>query len=177
MATDYTRDEIDVVIDLIRSDNENKALSGVLVSFGNPNAFSPTEQINRNTLLIATAKPGYLYRGSQTFYYNRVPLDKFYEQDVHDITFDEEGKRFISDILPELNERLGINLTADKILDSRIPAIPENFAGVDVLVQVLPTSLVYLDSLLVRIGRSDNDLFKVIVDPEMDGLEYSPPVD
>lgn len=175
MATDYTRDEIDVLIDLIRRDNSNKILHPLMVSFGNPQVFTPTVQIDRNTMIVATARPGYQYRGSQTFYYNRVPLSKFVEPGVTDLTFDPFGKQFVSDLLPELNERLGTNLTANRIIDFNLPSIQDDAGGEDVLIQVLPASLVYKDSLLVKIVRDSNDLYFAIPDPQMDGLVYAAP--
>lgn len=175
MATDYTRDEIDVLIDLIRRDNSNKILHPLMVSFGNPNTFNPTPEIARNSMVVATARPGYQYRGSQTFYYNRVPLNKFVDVGITDLDFKEEGKTNISDLLPELNERLNINLSANRIIDSGLPVIPEGVASVDVLIQVLPTSLVYKDTLLVRLVRPDNDLAVIIRRPKLDGLTYQPP--
>ena len=175
MATDYTRDEIDVLIDLIRRDNSNKALSNVMVTFGNPGVFSPTPQINRNTLMVATARPGYMYRGSQTFYYNRVPLNEFVEVGVTNLDFDPVGKFFISDLLPELNRRLNINLKAERIIDGTLPVIPDNATEVGVQIQVLPTSMVYLGALLVKLKRDDNDLVVAIPDPMMDGLTYAAP--
>lgn len=178
MATDYTRDEIDVVIDLIRRGNGNKALSNVMVTFGNPNVFTPTEEINRNTLIVGTARPGYLYRGSQSFYYNRVPLTKFVEPGVTNLDFDPDGKLKISDILPELNERLGINLKPDRIIDSGLPVLGENETSVDVQIQVVPISMVYVGNLLVKLKRAENDLVVAIPDPIMDGLVYeAPPMD
>lgn len=175
MATDYTRDEIDVLIDLIRRDNSNKALHPLMVGFGNPQVFTPTVEIDRNTMIVATARPGYQYRGSQTFYYNRVPLSKFVEPGVTDLTFDPFGKQFVSDLLPELNERLGTNLTANRIIDFNLPSIQDDAGGEDVLIQVLPASLVYKDSLLVKIVRDSNDLYFAIPDPQMDGLVYAAP--
>lgn len=178
MATDYTRDEIDVVIDLIRRDNSNKALSNVMVTFGNPNVFTPTEEINRNTMVVGTARPGFMYRNSQSFYYNRVPLTKFVEPGVTNLDFDPDGKLKISDILPELNERLNINLEADRIIDSGLPVLGDQEVSVDVQIQVLPTSMVYLGNLLVKLKRADNDLVVAIPDPILDGLVYAaPPMD
>lgn len=175
MATDYTRDEIDVVIDLIRRGNGNKALSNVMVTFGNPNVFTPTPEIDRNTLVVGTARPGFMYRGSQSFYYNRVPLTKFVEPGVTNLDFDPDGKLKISDLLPELNERLSINLKSNRIIDSGLPVLGEDDVSVDVQIQVLPISMVYLGNLLVKLKRPDNDLVVAIPDPVLDGLVYAPP--
>jgi len=178
MATDYTRDEIDVVIDLIRRDNGNKPLSNMMVTFGNPNVFDPTEEIDRNTLVIGTAIPGFKYRNSQSFYYNRVPLTKFVDPGVTNLDFDPDDKLRVSDLLPELNERLNINLKANRIIDSALPVLGEDDVSVDVQIQVLPISMVYLGNLLVRLTRPNNDLVIAIPDPELDGIVYeAPPLD
>jgi hypothetical protein len=177
MDIDYTRSEVDVLIDLIRNDNGNKPLSSAQVTFGTPTTFNPLPTVNRNTVIMATAIPGLGFRDSTSFYYNRVRLIDFIPPNAPSIlTFDKGEYTVLSDLLPELNERLNTNITADKIIEQTLPALSgddEDFVSVDLVMR--PNSVVYLGQLTLKVTRSLVDLATLITIPNLSGLTYSPP--
>lgn len=175
MTIDYTRNEIDILIDLIRDDNSRKTLTTGQVTFGSPSEFAPIEGVDRNTVIIATAISGRGYTGSQPFYYNRLPLSAFVPTgDPEVLTFQKGDRVKLSELLPEINARFKINLTADKIVDANLPDISEIDAD-DIQLAMQPNSLVYTDTLMLRIENDLTPLSEVITKPDLDGLEYEPP--
>jgi len=177
MAIDYTRNEIDLLIDLIREDNERKPLTTGQVTFGAPNNYTPTQGVNRNTSIIATAIAGRGYSGSQTFYYNRVALSRFvpeYPVDILDFETSEYTK--LSQLLPELNERLKIKLTADKIVDATLPVFDDDSPTyIDVPLTVAPNSLCYTGTIILRVHPDWIPLSDVIISRDYDALIYAAP--
>lgn len=178
MAIDYTRNEVDVLIDLIRTGNARKPLSTAQVTFGSPQVFTALPSVNRNTVVMATAIPGRGYKDNAAFYYNRVPLPAFVPPDQADILTFEAGEfTTLSELLPELNERLSINLTPAMIYEASLSSFPirdgEDFQ--EVVLKVRPNSLVYLEQLTIKLARSLIDLTVAIPDPTLDGLIYASP--
>lgn len=172
MAIDYTRNELDIVIDLIRQDNENKRLTVGQVTFGPPNVFTPTEVIARDTVILATSVPGKGYKGPQTFYYNRVPLIDFVDQTIPDqLTFEIATETTLADLLPQINTRYSINLTIDKIVNKDIPPY-DNTGFAEVVLTAVGTSLVYEDSITLEITQLKIPLSSVILYTALTGFAY-----
>lgn len=150
MPIDYTRGEINVVIDLIRQDNLNRPLSPGQVTFGSPSIFIPVTGVDRNTVVRATAIPGRGFRNSQTFYYNRVKLEDFVDGDLPDqLVYDIDGEATLSDLLPAINERYSINLTVDRIINKTLPEFVDGQA--DVILGVVPASMVYIGTITLHL--------------------------
>lgn len=175
MAIDYTRNELDVLIALIRQDNGNKPLSASQVTFGNPNVMTAQPNVNRNTLVVATAIADRGYSGSQTFYYNRLPLSVFIDEDTMSKTFKITKEKLLSELLPEINRRYKINLTVDKIVDKALPSFEDDTrAYVDLELKASPMSLVYLDSIVLRIEPEVVALKAAVAQTQLTGLTYDP---
>ena len=178
MPTDYTRSEIEVVVDLIRKDNQDRPLTSGQITFGRPSVFTPIPGFDRNTIVVATSIPGRGFRGNQTFYYNRVPLSKFVPPDSPEILyFDDSELTKVSELLPELNRRLKTNITPDKVIEQNLPVFgegdPRPYADVSLMMR--NESLVYTDQVILRILRGDIDLTTIIPVTELTGLTYAPP--
>lgn len=180
MAIDYRRSELECLIDLIRQDNQNKALSSNQVTFGVPNALTPEPEQEKNTVIVATAIPdrGFL-PSSHPFYYTRLPLSEFVDPASGIPVFNKGDAQVLSELLPQINEALKINLTPEKIFDQQLPAFePEdNEFYVDIQLKVRPTSLVYLDAIAIRIVGPLIPLPSVITELTLPGLTYAPPVE
>ena len=178
MATDYTLDEVSVVIDLIREHNPGQVLTPSLVTFGFPNVNVPSQAFPRNTLIVATAIPGRRYTGSQSFNYDRVAISKFVDPRLPDqTTFKVTNERTLVDLLPLINERFSINLTADKIVNRNIPDFQDEGIGeFDLQLQIAPNSMVYMDAMVIKLVPERMPLSAVIVNRTLGGLTYQPPV-
>ena len=179
MANDLTKLPKEVVIDLINTDN-GTSLTSALVSLGVPIVATG----GLNTSVTVTAAPGSGYKGSQTVTYNRLALqadiaDKFLAQTAtppRDLIFQIGDAKKISDIIPELNTRLNINLTVDDFIDGDLPA----FAGTvneshDVQVVAHQDSLCYTSSLTFTLKAEEIELSSVITTTALNGLVYTPP--
>lgn len=178
MTIDYTRNEIDVLIDLIRDDNNRRTLTTGQATFGRPNVFTPVPNVDRNTVVIATAIADRGYSGSQKFYYNRQPLQKFVPGDDPDVlTFPQGTATKLSQLLPELNRRLNIKLTPEKIVEQTLPVFTndDHHDTAEVVLSMQSDSLVYINQLTLVIKRPTQLLINAIPDPDMDGLYYAPP--
>lgn len=145
MATDYTKDELEIVVGLVREENENKPLTLDQVTFSEPQAIVPNP---KNTMVAISAVPRMGYGGSQVFYYDRVPLTDFLQEGVDTITIQKGSENLLSELLPRINERLAIKLAADKIEDQLLPVSEE---PVIVTLAVRNTSHVYSGSIRLRV--------------------------
>jgi|SRR5690554_1458553 len=175
MSNDFTKREVEVLIEQIVRDNPGYPLTPAMVTFGTPYVFTPTDRIPRNTSIVATAIEGAGYEGSTTFYYNRVALTDFVDWGVTDLTFVVDGERFFSDLLPQINARLNIRLDPERMFDEPLPDFsPGQPQAVDVTITARPDSLCYIGSLTIRVVNSGIELEDVILDTALDGLEYVP---
>jgi hypothetical protein len=177
MATDYTLDEDSVVIDLIRTQNPGQVLTSSLVTFGFPNVNVPSQQFPHDTLIVATAIPGRRYSGSQSFNYNRVPIAEFVDPRLpNQTTFVIANERTLADLLPVINERYDIRLTADKIINHSIPNFQDQgIAEFEVELEIAPNSKVYKDAMVIKLVPELIPLSAVIKNRHFDGLTYQPP--
>lgn len=176
MTTDYTRDEDTILVNLIREKNPNQVLTTSLVTFGFPNVHTPTPQEDRNTVIVGTSVPGRRYTGSHAFYYNRQPLSAFVNPHLDDqTTFIIDGERSLVALLPRINERYNINLTADRIEDRAIPDLQAG--GIDELqvpLTVTSSSRVFLGSITLILKPELIPLASVIKIKRGAGLTYTP---
>ncbi|MNF64210.1 hypothetical protein D3C85_249410 [compost metagenome] len=175
MAIDYTRSEIDVVIDLIRQDNQNRTLTSSQVTFGTPSVYTPIPGVDRNTLMVGTAVAGRGYEGSQSFYYNRVRLVDFVDPESMSLEFTITDEVNLSDLLPAINERLNINLTASKIIDKPLPDLSAHLSA-NIELKVTFDSMVYLGSLILEVQPNLIPLSAYLPVTELNGLTYEPGV-
>jgi hypothetical protein len=155
------------------------ALTPELVSFGLPSQASGGTY---NTDITVTAVEGSGYIGAEVINYNRLHLqaeiaDAFVAsgQD-RNLEFSVGNATKIADIVPEINQRFGINLTAADFTDGDLP----EFTGVanethNVQVIANADSLCYRGSFTFILKAEDVLLSSVIVEKTMNGLTYAPP--
>lgn len=174
MTIDYTQPEIKCLIDLIRQDNGNKSLTAAQVTFGTPSVYTPIPGVTRNTIIVGQATAISGMEGNQSFYYNRIPLIDFINPLSMSTLFEIDGETKLSDLLPAINARFNINLSASKIYDLSLPS----FAGNDtpsVQLKVTPDSMVYLGQITLTIKATNPDLADYLPVTELQGLTYEPP--
>lgn len=175
MQSDFTKREVEILIDLIKADNGGKALSPAQITFGLPYAYTPTAQIPRNTVIVGTAVEGGLYEGSQTFYYNRVHLDEFVEWGVTNLTFVVNEERYFTDLLPEINQRLNIRLEEERVYNALLPDFsPGKPQIATIRLEANPDSICYLGSININLVNSGIDLKDLLWDTSLSGLTYEP---
>jgi hypothetical protein len=180
MADNLTLAPKEVLCALINRNNtaQGAALTPALVDFGLPTQSAGA----KNTDITVTAVVGSGYSGAEVINYDRVHLqtdvaDAFVASGAgRDMVFAVGDATLISEIVTELNARLGINLTADDFVDGSLP----EFTGaaneeLDVQVVAKADSLCYRGSLTFKLKAEDIPLSSVIVTKVLNGLTYAPP--
>lgn len=178
MANDLTKAPKQIILDMVNA----KTAAGFTEESFTWAGLPVVEGTGKNTSLTLTAAPGSGYKNSRVIRYIRPHLGS----DVGAAYIASGGKRDlifsvgdavkISDMIPELNARLGINLTGDDFTDGDLPAFTGEVNETHpVQVVVKADSLIFTGSLTLTLKADDIDLAVAIPDVEMDGLTYGAP--
>lgn len=151
---DFTLNEPDVLVGLIRRDNGGQILTAGQIRFGLPQVFVPMPTVQRNTQIIVDALEGSLYTGSRAFFYDRVDINAFTANHTVDLTFTITNETVVTDLLPALNQRLGVNIAYDSVINDPLPLLSLSDPITTFPIRIAPTSLVYLGELVVILKRS-----------------------
>lgn len=173
MATDYTKLPEQIIVDLINEFNPGLSLTTELVTFGLPTA-ATGQTPARNTDLTVTAVPGSGYKNFKALQYNRVDLAVI--PGTRSVEFPAGDATLISEMIPEINVRFGLNITEVDYVDGPLPT----FTGVpneklDFQLSANADSLVYIGSVILKLHAEDIDLAVVISNPVLNGLVYVQP--
>ena len=180
MADNLTLPPKEVICALINAQNvaTGAAFTPELLEFGIPSQSTQS----RNTDLTVTAVEGSGYVGDVVLNYDRLHLqtqiaDAYVASSAErNLVFPVGNAANISDMIPEINARLNINLTPDDYTDGVLPS----FTGVpneelDVQVVVKADSLCYRGSMTFKLKSEDIELSTVIVNKTLSGLTYQAP--
>lgn len=171
MATDFTKDSQSIIVDLINDKNPGLGLTPALLTFGVPAAYSGAE--SRNTKLTVEAAAGSGYSGDRDLFYNRLDLSVVVgsKSDV----FSLGNAVNISDLIPEINTRYGINLTTDDYTDAALPTFTDEVPNENkpFTIVVKAGSLIWLNQLTLQLQRNDIPLSTAIADNVLDGLVWA----
>jgi hypothetical protein len=173
MATDFTKAPKQIILDLINEKNPSLGLTEELVTFGAPAVYSGAE--NRNTkLTLAAVEPSSGYSGSRDIFYNRVDISVV--PGTRSKVFSLGNAVNISDLIPEINARYGINLTADDYTDAALPTFTDQVPGEekDFTITITAGSLVWTNSVTLQLQRNDIPLEDAIAENILDGLVWTP---
>jgi hypothetical protein len=119
MATDLTKQPLEILVDLINATN-GCALTEDDIFFGPPVALSNS---NRNTAMRITAKPNSLYDGSRDVTYDRIDMATI--PGPRSATFHLDGARTVSDLVPKLNVTYQLNLQPEDYYDDILPDLSQ----------------------------------------------------
>lgn len=181
MANDLTKAPKQIILDLVNAKTGKGFTEAMFDWVGK----TVVEATGKNTSLTLTAVEGSGYTGEQTIHYNRPHLGTDVgaafvasgnAQNPRDLVFTIGDGTKKSSLIPEINSRLGINLTTDDYEDGDLPT----FSGElneehDVQIVVKADSLIFTGSITIQLKAEDIDLATAIPDVEMDGLVYAPP--
>lgn len=171
----------EVLVALINRTNTavGAALTAASVDFGLPTQSSGGTY---NTDITVTAVDGSGYSGMESINYNRLHLqseiaDPFVASGVdRNLEFSIGNATMIGGIVPAINARFGINLTAEDFIDGALPTFtggPNETHDVQVIANA--DSLCYRGSFTFTLKSEDILLSTVIVEKVMNGLTYAPP--
>lgn len=173
-VSDFTKLPEAILIDLINFDN-GTSLTPSLLSFGSPHALANDTHL-RNTSLQVTANPISNYTGSVVVYYNRIDLSVV--PGVRSVDFLlPDTVSMVSDIIALINSRFSIRLTSADYQNDTLTELTDSFVQLAILAE--PTSLVWINSLNIRIKRavsSTVDLSNLLTVRDLDVFVYVPPV-
>lgn len=163
---DWTKTEPQILVDMLKADNKAVNLDEEMLSFGVPEAINLINGQTHNTKVLVTATPLAPFYGSQYHYYHRVDINEFVFPGITNLIFYiyEQGDK--ESLAAEINRRLGINISADK-LDIEIPTSPTE--EVDLIIK---DSLCYMGELKLRYDFYVPELPHVIKKVDLDGFFY-----
>lgn len=170
VVTDFTKAPEQIITDLINFDN-GTTLDPATLLFSDVTASSGT----RNTSVLVSANNTSLYAGSVTLFYNRIDLATI--PGIRDVNFEIGSRTKMSEIIPDINARFGINLTPADYKEEILPL----FSGNNPLekkyfdVDALPGSLIFIGELGLTITRGPLLLSTIILNRVLNGLTYIQP--
>lgn len=163
----------DQVFRMVSRNNPDWAFKPADFTIGVPQAVSTG---TRNTSVVLTAAPGGNYEGTDTVYYNRLQLEKFFPggatlDALPLVVVDKLGD--YAAVLTQLNTDFELLLSSDDV----VLAKSVNQSGVvayqeRVTVKATPTSLAYMGTFDLVVKQRYIPLADVITTTQMSGLDY-----
>lgn len=130
----------EILVELINADDSlNVTVDDV--TFGNPQRVT-TPSPQRNTRLQITANTESGFYGVKTINYNRMHISE-----VGTIEVERGAANNHIALLPAINTKYGLFLTAEDIIDQVIP--PEQTGLITVVLQINPNSLTFYDGAVI----------------------------
>lgn len=164
---DWTQSEEQIIVDMIRADNEDKPLTTDMVIFGVPEELQPDVTETYNVMVSVTATPVAPFRGSQNHRYHRVDVTEFVHPTLTDLEFELTPSISKSAFVAELGDRLGVRFNPDRVIFTHPDGVGPH------IVSMADTSLCYFGHLEVMFTGlvEDVDLEEAIHTPELDGFD------
>lgn len=98
--------------------------------------------------------------GVRRVFYNRV-----HAAELGNIIVPWSNELFIKDLLPKINEKYGVLITEDDIIDNVVPSPAPGQTNVQVNLVFSPTSVVFYSSAQIQVGLNDPTGDTVVVEP------------
>ena len=148
---DIQRPAIEILMEQINVENNTELLaSDFLFSAPSPATLVYSDV---NTQLTLTPKVTSGYFGSRTIYYKRMDINQILSNEQVEILITTET--LLSEIIPQINTKYGINLTTDDYIDNALPVV--NPAAPDaplaVVVAIKPTSYLFTGTCNLVLGH------------------------
>lgn len=159
LPLDIHKPALEILVDAINQENRTAFIADEL-SFGLP--FDKTLlNSDINTAITLTPKTGSKYFSSVTVHYKRMDLDYIYKSSQIEITVGD--RLLLSDLIPEINQYYGINLTVDDYYDQPLPTIDPLDPNKRLLVtlQAKPESILFIGSAIIALNEA-----RVILDKD-----------
>jgi hypothetical protein len=125
----YPKQSLQMLVDLINAANPSLpvALTTSNVLYGAPSAITPTGGNIQNTSIKVTAAAGTKYIGNTTLTYRRIDFGTLFRSlpiviYKYSPTTAGQNPYKISDLLPAINAKYGLNLTTADVVDGSLPA-------------------------------------------------------
>ena len=170
IITDFKKLPKQIIVDLINYDNDTNLVEELL-TFGIPVV---TEK-PFNTSLVVSSVPDSNYVGSVTVKYDRIDISTLLGSKSVNIPVGNATK--ISQLIPIINERFGINLTPDDYIERDLPSLNVNDTNEikSFNITIHPNALIFIKELNLYAVSSEILLSSVITRIVLDGLRYTEP--
>jgi hypothetical protein len=169
VITDFKKLPKQIIVDLINYDNDT-SLEVDLLTFGKP----VVTKSRFNTSLVVTSVPDSHYIGSVTLKYDRIDIGSIIGNNSVNIPVGAASR--VSDLIPQINDHFGINLTPDDYIDNTLPVLSNNLDEVKSFnITMHPNSLIYLKELNLYAVRSELLLSSVVTRRILNGFKYTEP--
>lgn len=183
---DYTKSPDEILLTLINNDNPGKNITLAQVALATPSIVTTGDEtepsyLNRKTKLRASAIAGSGYAEYVDVQYNRLHFRDImtateddtvkFPKTTEEITLGENTS--LGQILPQINDRYGLNLQTSDIWDTMLPTF-EGLPPYDdkyVKLEAKLDSKVYIGGVLIKINPNDFDLANMPV-TTLNGLIY-----
>lgn len=149
---DYTQPPEAILTDLINSTN-GTALTPSLLAFGAPYLPEAEDDAPRKTLLSVTAADGSPYTGTVVLEYDRIPLTML--ADGRGTVFFRGNATRVADLLPQINQRFGVQIGIADIIDLPLPPANEDGSATGFTLLASPTALVWQGSDTFMLQEGD----------------------
>lgn len=170
--SDFSKLPLEIVFDLINEQN-GSVLNNTEVELGQPTVATGNGGAY-NTSILITAREHGRYQGSTTLGYNRLDVEGFLFGETITLTLGDATN--YSDLIPEINSKLRVNLTPADYVDAPIGTWEGTPGETKLLtIQMKPTSFVFIGELSLLLSVEDVPLSEVIVIKALPGLIYQPP--
>ena len=193
MATDYTKEGSEILIDLIHEANPGNPLTqhitSSVVTFSNPAVvaagYSGPAHLNRQTKLNLVAVPGSGFQSVRDVFYDRLAVRDVFATDDPEIVefpvakdaFTLTGETNFEDLTDQIFDRYGIILHPEDYYDVTFPAFEgENAEGALVRLEAKGNSKLFIGGVLVQIKPETVPLAVAIPNNELNGLIYDAPL-
>lgn len=170
IITDFKKLPKQIIVDLINYDNDTNLVEELL-TFGIPVVTTTPF----NTSLVVSSVPDSNYIGSVTLKYDRIDIATLLGSKSINIPVGSSTK--VSELIPTINDRFGINLTPDDYLDRDLPTLALNDINEikSFNITISPNSLIFIKELNLYAVSSEILLSSVITRIVLDGLIYTEP--
>lgn len=166
--SDFTQGPEKILFDLIKHDNPSNGFAEGMVTYGIPTS-NETDLDGRNTDITLSAIEGSGIVGSRTVTYRRLRLEGFITEP--DFVLAKQDFTKLSELIPQLNDELNINITADDFNEADIPVF-DGTAGEEheITITFKANSLIWIGTHVLTVRGDDIDINLVIPTDKLSGL-------
>lgn len=162
--TQFTKPSVDLLIDLINTDN-SLSLKKSDLTIGAP-ANNTDSTHNRNTIVKLTAKDSAAFEGSANVYYNRVAIASVlkaamsYEVAASGVT--------TSTLLPLINKQFSVDLTEDDVVVESIDTstLPKTYT-----LKAAANSYAFTGTVDISLTAEKGDLDSMVAKKDLNGFD------
>jgi hypothetical protein len=186
-TSDYTKSPEQILLDLINNDNGTSFGLDTLAFLSAPtvraNDDGQPSFNNRLSTIRVTAVDGSGYGQYVDMNYRRIhfrdvfPItadDPTVQFPIVDESYDLGSNTYLSDLIPQINAKHGLNLQPSDYWDKSLPTFsgPPPYDPAYVRLESQSTSKVYIGGVQIRINPNDYPLDQRLPTTELSGLEY-----